>query len=392
MSRAYPPEAVLLELLHYLSETVDEREPVILILRGSLLLRHWFGQSARPAADIDLECFERVRGHRGNRFESLHDHARGLCCFATEMAWRHREAAQYVEFDEVMAPEDGESLWTYGSPGQRYYVGWTWHGGEEQAGRLQIDLAESRSYDLSDISVANAHLVSLDGSLFRFPSYTPEMMLAAKLSWLVRSFRRQPDGSAPEWKREPKDLFDAHLLLTKADLRAEVIRKSLLAVGAEDELDWNNLQALFDVRWADRSDADFPDWTAFRDQHPRLVTSGPVELLRTIADRLEPLLGDFYLRAEMPFLLAINAEPADELTYLIYSDWLEEHDERRGHFLRQFTRLYFRADELPPRQLVRERKLLHKALPGISVHWLLQLFGTSARMGDVLRSIGGPSS
>ncbi len=294
MTHWTPQEVALNEFLRNLSETVSEREPVILVLRGSLLLRHWFGERARPAADIDLECFERVRGGRGDRFTSLIDHCRGLCCFATmRPAWVNRA---FVEFDDIEVPEDGHSLWDYGTPGQRFYAGWIWHGRADQEGRMQLDLAESRSYDLSEISVADVPLVSLDGSSFRFPSYTPEMMLAAKLSWLLRSFRWHPSGerSKPEWNGEPKDLYDVHLLLTKTDLRADVFQKSLLAVGREDQLDWNSLQFLFDMKRVEMTDGDFPNWGEFRERHKAIIPSGPVELLRSIADRLGPLLGDFY--------------------------------------------------------------------------------------------------
>lgn len=389
MSQLTPQETALTEFLRYLSETIHEEERVILVLRGSLLLRHWFGERARPAADIDLECFEGVRGGRGNRFPSLIDHGRGLCCYATELAWANREAAQFVEFDEIDVPEDGHSLWDYGTPGQRFYAGWTWHGPEDQTGRIQIDLAQSRAYDLNEISVADVPLVSLDGSAFHFPSYTPEMMLAAKLSWLMRSCRRLPSGGGYdlEWKGEPKDLFDVHLLLTKTDLRADVFQQSLLAIGREDQLAWNNLQALFDVRWAKLTEADFPNWSEFRARYKPLTPSGPVELLRTIADRLEPLLGDFYLRDEMPFLLTINSNPLDEATFLIYSDWLEEHGQQRGHFLRLFARLFFRAQELSLKEQARALRELKEAFRATSVPWLVQLFGTSARYEEMRRRI-----
>jgi hypothetical protein len=88
MAQSLVPEAVYIDFLRHLSETVHDQEPVVLVLRGSLLLRNWFGEGARPAADIDLECFERVRGTRGDairpRFTSLVDNARGSCCFAAE--------------------------------------------------------------------------------------------------------------------------------------------------------------------------------------------------------------------------------------------------------------------------------------------------------------------
>ncbi|HTU18987.1 MAG TPA: nucleotidyl transferase AbiEii/AbiGii toxin family protein [Gemmataceae bacterium] len=392
MAHWSPQEVALNAFLRYLSETVHGGEPVILVLRGSLLLRHWFAESARPAADIDLECFERVRGRRGNRFTSLIDHCRGLCCFATERAaWANRGAAPVVEFDENAVPEDGQSLWDYGTPGQRFHAGWTWHGPEERTGRIQIDLAESGSYDLNEIGVTDVPLVSLDGSTFRFPCYAPETMLATKLSWLLRSFGRlNPGGSDLEWKGDPKDLYDLHLLLTKTNLRVNVFQKALMAIGREDRLDWNNLQALFDVDRAEMTDADFRNWDEFREQHKDLVPSGPVELLWTIADRLGPLLGDFYLPKEMPFLLAINAHPLDEAGFLIYADWLEERgEEPRSHFLRLCSRLFFRAEQLSRKELARTRTALQATLRITSVPWLLQLFGTSARWKEMRQHIEG---
>jgi uncharacterized protein (TIGR02996 family) len=385
MAPLLPTETVFIEFLRNLSETVQATEPVVLILRGSLLLRHWFGEHARPAADIDLECFERNRGSRGARFTSLVDHARGLCCFAAE-PWPARD----IEFVETDAPEGGQSLWNYGTPGERFYAGWVWNSRGGQSGQLQIDIAEAGSYGLNDIGIADTTLTSIDGHTFRFPAYTPEMMLAAKLSWLMRSLTRrvsQDPVHAPVWKGDPKDLFDAYLLLTKADLRAEAFRQSLLAVGAEDKLDWNNLEALFDVRRGKMTDDDFGNWDVFRRQHASRVPCGPVELLQTICDRLEPLLGDFYLREEMPFLLAINTGPADEFTHLVYADWLEERGKARSHILRLFTKFHFRKDELSRAEWTRTRAELQAALRVSSVPWLYQLFGTSARFREVCQRI-----
>jgi uncharacterized protein (TIGR02996 family) len=390
MASLLPIETVFIEFLRNLSETVQASEPVILVLRGSLLLRHWFEEHARPAADIDLECFERVRGGRGGRFTSLVDHGRGLCCFAAE-PWPARD----IEFDETDAPAGGQSLWSYGTPGERFYAGWVWNRRGGLSGQLQIDIAEAGSYDLRDIGVADVTLTTIDGHAFRFPAYPPEMMLAAKVSWLMRSLTRRTGAQHPDttvWKGEPKDLFDVHLLLTRGKLSADAFRKALLAVGAEDRLAWNNLEALFDVRRGRMTDTDFANWSEFRQRHSALVSCGPVELLKGICDRLEPLLGDFYLREEMPFLLAINAGPADESAHLIYADWLEERGEIRGRFLRLFTRYYFRKEELSRAEWVRTRSELRDALRATSLPWLHQLFGTSSRFREVRQRIEDSSA
>ncbi len=394
MSQTFVPESVCIEFLRHLSETVHPQDPVVLVLRGSFLLRHWFGECARPAGDLDLECFEKVRGtwYGGarQRFSSPVDCARGLCCFAAEGSQQFPRPAHGIEFDEIESPEDGDSLWTYGSPGERYYLGWMNRGRGDQSGRMQLDIAQAGTYNLNDISVADVHLVSANGGTFRFPAYAPEMMLAAKLSWLMRGLTRcvnVRDTNWLKWTGETKDLFDAHLLLTKGTLRAEVFQKSLLAVGADDEINWNNIQAVFDVRQATMTDGDFANWEEFAQRHQGLTACGPVQMLRTVADRLEPLLGDFYPREEMPFLLAINSDPVDEVSYLVYADWLEEHGNVRDNFLRLFTKWYFREAELPHQERAHTLTALKASFRDMSIPWLLQLFGTSARYRDIRQRI-----
>jgi uncharacterized protein (TIGR02996 family) len=381
MSPSLLTETVFIEFLRNLSETVHAAEPVVLILRGSVLLRHWFGERARPAADIDLECFERIRGARGDRFTSVVDHGPALCAYAAE-SWERRQIA-FVDSDAA----GDQSLWNYGSPGERFFAGWVWSDRGE-SGQFQIDIAQAGSYDLKEIGIADVSLTALDGHTFRFPAYTPEMMLAAKLSWLMRSLTQAKGANrvnAP--LGEPKDLFDVHLLLTKSDLNADAFRKSLLAVGADDALAWNDLEAVFDVRRGEMMDHDFANWNEFRQRHPGLVSCGPVEMLQVICDRLEPMLGDFYLREEMPFLLAINAGPVDEFSHLAYADWLEERGVDRAHFLRLFTKFHFHKDEISSGEWNYLRSKLRAALRLVSIPWLHQLFGTSARFREMYQCI-----
>lgn len=383
MSQSFPPEEVIIEFLRNLKSTISGGEPVSLILRGSVLLRHWYGSCARPAADIDLECFNTGRDDRNTqRFTSVVDNARGLCCFATEGRHSYPAPTEEIEFEETDVPADGESLWSYGTPGERFYLGWVWQNREGQRGRLQLDLAESGAYKLNDIAIANVDLASVTSGVFSFPAYTPETMLAAKLSWLVRSLTRKlNDGCVgpPLWTGDPKDLFDIYLLLSKGNHHPDLFQKSLLAIGTYDKLDWNNLEAIFDVRRTRMTDDSFPNWPKFQEQHASLIACGPEEMLRTIADRLEPLLGDFYRREEMPFLLAINANPIDECTYLIYADWLEERGDARSDFLRLFVKIYFRQNEMTRKELARTKGRFEALLRMTSSPWLRQLFGKLPR-------------
>jgi hypothetical protein len=188
---------VLIESLRRLSGTVTPRDPA-LVLRGSFLLRYWFGSEARPAADIDLECFDRLVDPGYQRFGSPVAHARALCLYATQ-GWhapgRNASSPPGIEFQPI-DPEDGTDLWDYGTPGERCYTLWVAHNLNDARGRLQIDLAQAGSYDLGDIPVEEMVLSPPETPPFCFRAYTPEILLAAKLSWLIRSLKRPmgPDG------------------------------------------------------------------------------------------------------------------------------------------------------------------------------------------------------
>ena len=162
-----------------------------------------------------------------------------------------------------------------------------------------------------------------------------------------------PDSALPaRWHGELKDLFDAHLLVTCADLRTDELQKGLYAVGVEDKLDWFDLDYLFDAASA-MSDSDFANWEEFRQQHEALIDCGPAEMMQTVAERLGSLLSEF--REHVPFLRAINAAPEDEVGYGIYADWLESRGYPRGQLLRFYIRWAFRHEE--PTLLARARRL-----------------------------------
>ncbi len=392
-----PPVEILVEFLRRLSVTVTQYDPV-LVLRGSLLLRCWFDSLARPAADIDLECFERSADRRYSRSTGAPvAHARALCLYATEQE-RADGSSAHVEFAPI-DPEDGTDLWDYATPGERCYTLWVAHHLNDARGRLQIDLAQAGSYDLDAIGVEE---VELGTPPFRFLAYTPEMLLAAKLSWLIRSLQRpvRPDGALQtRWRGELKDLFDAHLLVTKANLRTDGLQKGLYAVFVEDKLDWLDLDYFFEVATA-AHDSDFADWEDFRMRHEALINSTPAEMLRTIAERLKRALGD--LREHTPFLRALNSQPEDEGAYLIYADWLESRDDQRGHLLRLYSKCAFSLNK--PSLLAQARRLITKrfiqeedlsptrqallaAMRSTHAAWLYQVFGSPERFRQIRQRI-----
>lgn len=333
-----PPTAVLIEFLHALTQLVGPYDRILPVLRGSTLMNHWFGGASRPAADIDLEWFAQPGWE--SRFASPIEHARGLCMFAVG-----DHSGSPISFDpDIPIPGDGVSLWEYDTPGLRCYTGWTW-AERGLRGVLQVDIAQAGSYDLAGVVTQTVELPRARGNPAHFLAYSPEMLLAAKLSWIVRHVRRDttPYG-VPSLASlaEPKDLFDAHLLLTKGRPRPEAFQNALLTVAMEDKLDWNQLDLLLDQGLAVPANRGFANWAAFFEQHARLIHQTPVELLSTVIAHLRELVGD--LRQHVPFLRAIQTDPVDEVNLLIYSDWLEDHEDARAEFLRLFCRFYFHKD------------------------------------------------
>jgi uncharacterized protein (TIGR02996 family) len=387
---------VLIEFLRRLSETLTQWDPA-LVLRGSLLLRYWFGARARPAADIDLECFERPASRGNSRFSGAPvAHARALCIYAAEggrALGQDRGASPRIAFEPI-DPEDGTDLWDYGTPGERCYTLWVAHDLSEAKGRLQIDIAQAGSYDLGAIGLEELEWSTPATPPFRFLAYTPEMLLAAKLSWVIRGLKQRGGSEGelpPQWIGAPKDLFDSHLLLTKANLRSDELQTGLYAVGAEDKLDWLDLEHLLEAS-ARMGDDDFANWEEFRRQYEAILDRGPAEMLRTVADQLRLLLGDF--REHISFMRAINAAPEDELAYLSYADWLESRGDRRGQLLRLYVKWAFppknptllaRAHRLlvstfvPEEDLSPTRQAFIAAMRAAPAAWLYQVFGGPER-------------
>lgn len=411
-----PPPEVIRAFLRVLSRTVSEFNcrDLAVVLRGSFLLHEWYGEKARPAGDIDLECFaipaqwdtpdeERQQwvldgfGEWGE-YSTLVDYGKAMCRYAAESTGHYRwrdESQPDIEFSEVEAPEDGASLWVYGTPGERYITGWSWHGqkkllSEAPKGTLQIDIAQAGEYSLPDIRVESISFQHADNVESDQITYTREMMLAAKLSWLMRSFLRPPteDNSARlVWMGQPKDLFDAHLIVTEGGLDATSFQKCLMAVGTDDKLEWNSLGLLFETRRGNLTDADFGNWGEFAAEHEGLVTKSASQTLSELAKGLEPLLGDFYPPGEESFLLAVTDEAAHEFDFLTYADFLEEQGSPRASFLRLFSSVYFHSRDMAEPQLGDTRRALLASLRATSEPWLHRLFGSAERLAEMQKRI-----
>jgi uncharacterized protein (TIGR02996 family) len=372
-----PPTDVFVEFLHALQQTVSPFDRVVPVLRGSILMKRWFGEAARPAGDIDLEWFQQP-GWEG-RFASPIEHGRSLCMFAVG---NHHGSP--IGFDpDIPVPSDGVSLWDYDTPGLRCYTGWTWNDRNER-GVLQIDIALAGSYDLAGVAPETIELPRKWGAPVRMLAYSPELLLAAKLSWIVRHVQL---GTTSEgngiltFLGEPKDLFDAHLLLTESRLRPEVFQNALLAVAMEDKFEWNQLDLLLDPGHSLPGDDRYPNWSEFSNRHASLALRLPTEMLRTAIGRLRPLMGD--VRQHLSFLRWIQADPIDEAKLLIYADWLEERGDPRGEFLRLFCMCFFHENH-------QAGGIVASSLSAQPGGWLYHVFGGTERSRDIRRRIEAP--
>ncbi|MEL6179179.1 MAG: nucleotidyl transferase AbiEii/AbiGii toxin family protein [Myxococcota bacterium] len=399
----------MIDFLHCLTDLLEPdgsghmgMQPV---LRGSILMRHWFGEQARQAHDIDLECFpapwgspeDGYRAYNGV-YASLVDMGKAMCRYT---AYDNSSTVTYWGYDDE-GPIDGRvSLWTYGTPGERYYTAWNWNA-EQLQGVLQLDLAEPGSYALDDIEtcmitfpsplaayrVQDAELNGRPSGLripatapsFTMRCYRQEMMLAAKLSWLLRGLVCRP-GHTPQWSGEPKDLFDVHLLLTCGDLHPETFQKCMNAVCVDDTIHWSSLDGLLDVAQTPMPLDAFPRWGAFELGHAGRIEHGPWTLLCRIADRLAPLLGDLQLsKAEAEFVHNLHLPG----TTAAYASWLSEHGARdKAKLLLQLEQL-----GTPSPQggcLEARRQALVKALASPLRAWMLRLYPSTRAFRQATR-------
>lgn len=375
-----PPIEVFAEFLEGLNLTITPYDRITPVLRGSVLMSHWFGELARPAADLDLEWFASF--DRPARSTSLIEHARRLCMFAVS----DQEPGSNIEFDsDAPIPGDGTSLWDYSTPGVRCYTGWSWEA-RNFRGMLQVDVAQAGSYGLDGIAPEPVELKRASGEPVSFPAYSKEMLLSAKLSWIFRSLQRETLSSGTEvllFSGEPKDLFDAHLLVTKAQLREDVFQNAFLCVAMEDNLDWQDVELLLNQELGVPEEAWAKRWPAFHEAHHRLLQESPGRMLQTVGAAVRRLLGN--MREHLPFLQSIREDPIDEVPYQIYADWLEDQSDRRAEFLRAYCRFDFHGDKSDMEQLA-------GMLSEQPVGWLYHVFENPQRLSALRKRLEPPPS
>jgi hypothetical protein len=281
-----PSEIVMIELLCHVNSYLPLHH-FALVLRGSLLQRIWLGETARPAGDVDLEIvfYPTItpQVHEWYNDLSAIECVRNALCNSTE------DVNKSILFTGNNQIREGDTLWEYDSPGQRYHANWQW-AEKGLAENLQIDIAQSQYSDLIMQHLAPISLTDLTGNQTNIPAYTQELQLASKMYWLLKSVRYSRLFQTYTWRGEIKDIFDVYSLLQHGSLDSIRVRSALLAIWKNEKLqpqDWLNLKQLVLANLPDQA---FNGWNEFRHIHNSLIDKSPAMMLKFITEKIELLI------------------------------------------------------------------------------------------------------
>ncbi|MEE1782451.1 nucleotidyl transferase AbiEii/AbiGii toxin family protein [Streptomyces sp. SP17BM10] len=237
-----------------------------LVLRGSVLLRAWYGEEAREPGDLDFVVRPVEWQLEDERTGRMLDE---LAASADELSASGAGACGVrLHADRALADE----IWTYSRvPGRRLVLPWTAPGVPE--GTVQLDFVFTEHLPAEPQRV---ELPGVDGTLV---AATPQLSLAWKILWLVSD--NHPQG---------KDLHDAVLLARTAQVPYELLRDVFLH--SEESWAW----------WPVLPDSIGElevDWDEFAKDHPAFteaVEAYPAELLASLAPTFADR-GEYALRA-----------------------------------------------------------------------------------------------
>ncbi|MCF2533938.1 nucleotidyl transferase AbiEii/AbiGii toxin family protein [Yinghuangia soli] len=182
-----------------------------LVLRGSILLKAWYGDAAREPGDLDFVVVPQtwlMTEPRTGRM--LDDIAQASAAAAAEHG--------VVRIDAENAMRD--EIWTYSRvPGMRLVL--PWHAEGLPSGTVQLDFVfNERLPEEPEFTSVPARATDETGQ--RILAATPALSLAWKLLWLLSD--RYPQG---------KDLYDAVLLAEAAPLPLGLLMRTLVAAEPE---------------------------------------------------------------------------------------------------------------------------------------------------------------
>ncbi|GAA1960593.1 nucleotidyl transferase AbiEii/AbiGii toxin family protein [Kitasatospora viridis] len=241
-----------------LAAVADSRWVDHLVLRGSVLLRAWYGEAAREPGDLDFVVVPRDWMFDDLRSTEMLD---GIAAAVERTA---AEAGGPVRFEAAAAAVD--DIWTYDRvPGVRMVLPWT--AGELPGGTVQIDFVFTEPLPLPPEPIAIPSATGDRAAVLH--AATPELSLAWKLMWLLTD--DYPQG---------KDLYDAVLLAEHGPLRYRVLRDAFAAGGPEQAL-----RPVLDdaVPGIGRE----VEWEDFQQEYP-VITAGADEYVARLGAALAP--------------------------------------------------------------------------------------------------------
>ncbi|MET8952249.1 nucleotidyl transferase AbiEii/AbiGii toxin family protein [Streptomyces sp. NPDC004393] len=195
-----------------LSAIADSPWADSLVLRGSVLLRAWFGDVAREPGDLDFVVSPPSWRIEEPRTDTM---LTGVAQ-AAEAAALHGAGTVRIAAAEAVS----DDIWTYDRvPGRRLVLPWTSEG--LPGGVVQLDFVFNEHLPVDPEPVLLPS--SPGGPDILLNAATAELSLAWKLMWLLCDMH--PQG---------KDLYDAVLLAEHTPLRFEVLRQVFLAAEPSD--------------------------------------------------------------------------------------------------------------------------------------------------------------
>ncbi|MEU1312099.1 nucleotidyl transferase AbiEii/AbiGii toxin family protein [Streptomyces cinnamoneus] len=214
-----------------------------LVLRGSVLLKAWYGDAAREPGDLDFVVVPSTWALEDERTDALLD---DIARAAEDLS----RAGGDVLIDASGAVS-GE-IWTYDRvPGRRLVLPWTAPADGPDAlpsGSVQLDFVFNET--LPAPSVRTAIPRHDGGEPTVLMTAGPELSLAWKLLWLMTDMHP-----------EAKDLYDAVLLAENCRLPYELLRRVLLTSEEYHEGSEFHLVQVLEA-------ASYVDWPEFRKDRP----------------------------------------------------------------------------------------------------------------------------
>ncbi|WP_131740852.1 nucleotidyl transferase AbiEii/AbiGii toxin family protein [Actinomadura roseirufa] len=200
---------------HVLAAVSGSRWADELVLRGSVLLRTWYGSLAREPGDLDFIVLPVYRRLGDDQARAMLD---GIVRDAEEASRRDQDSGVLLTAKDTVQ----EETWEYTSaPGVRLLVPWKtmkhgWAKGEDPlSGNVQIDLAFAEPMPVEpEVALVSGP----GGEPLAVQAATPGLSLAWKVYWLL----------SDEDKR-PKDLYDAWLLAQHTPLDPDLLHAVHLA-------------------------------------------------------------------------------------------------------------------------------------------------------------------